>query len=112
MNEFDPNGKQPNEPGAKLDANKNRLGLVLGGFSHSLEQVGLVGTYGADKYIDNGWVTVPNGVERYTDALYRHLLKDAQGELVDQESGLEHLAHACWNLLAIIELKRDQNAKN
>lgn len=112
MNESDPTGKQPNDLGAKLDANKNRLGLVLGGFSQALELVGLVGTYGANKYTDNGWLTVPNGVERYTDAMYRHLLKNAQGELVDSESGLEHLAHATWNLLAIVELKRDKNAKN
>lgn len=26
--EIDPNGKRPNEAGAKLDAGKNRLGLV------------------------------------------------------------------------------------
>ena len=42
------------EKGVKLDNSKNRLGLVLGGFSHALLLVGCVGTFGADKYTDNG----------------------------------------------------------
>ena len=37
----------------KNDAGKNRLGLVLGGFADALEDVGLVGTYGASIYSDN-----------------------------------------------------------
>ena len=50
--EADPLGKKPNEEGAKLDAGKNRLGLVLLSFSRSLQEVGKVGTYGANKYSD------------------------------------------------------------
>ena len=42
--ETDPDGKRPNEAGAKLDAGKNRLGLVLCGFSRALQEVGKVGT--------------------------------------------------------------------
>lgn len=49
MIEADPNGKKPNEVGAKLDAGKNRLGLVLGGFARALQEIGRVGTYGANK---------------------------------------------------------------
>ena len=54
MNESDPTGRKPNDAGAKLDAGKNRLGLVLVGFSSALQEVGKVGTYGAKKYSDNG----------------------------------------------------------
>ena len=104
MNEIDPSGKQPNELGAKLDAGKNRLGLVLGGFALALEKVGEVGTFGADKYTPNGWVSVPNGIDRYTDAMYRHLLKEAQGELIDPQSELFHAAHTAWNALARLDL--------
>lgn len=104
MNEADPNGKQANEPGAKLDAGKNRLGLVLGGFALALEQVGQVGTFGADKYTENGWISVPNGIERYTDAMYRHMLKEAQGELIDPQTELFHAAHTAWNALARLDL--------
>lgn len=104
MNEVDPNGKQANEPGAKLDAGKNRLGLVLGGFALALEQVGQVGTFGANKYSPNGWVSVPNGVDRYTDAMYRHLMKEAQGEMIDPQTELFHAAHTAWNALARLDL--------
>jgi hypothetical protein len=101
---MDPNGKAQHDPGAKLDDGKNRLGLVLGSFSRALEEVGCVGTYGANKYTPNGWLTVPNGVERYTDAMYRHLLREAQGQELDEESGLRHAAQVAWNALARLEL--------
>lgn len=104
MSEIDPNGKQAHDAGSKLDAGKNRLGLVLGGFALALEEVGRVGTFGANKYTPNGWQTVPNGVERYTDAMYRHLMKEAQGEQVDPDSGTFHAAQAAWNALARLDL--------
>jgi hypothetical protein len=91
-------------PGFKDDSGKNRLGLVIGGFSEALEAVGVVGTYGAAKYTDGGWETVPGGRDRYTDAMLRHLLARMQGELRDGESGLDHLAHVAWNALAVLEL--------
>lgn len=90
--------------GAKDDKNKNRLGLVFNGFSNALWQVGEVGTFGANKYTDNGWQSVNNGQNRYTDALLRHLFKYFNGEKFDKESGLSHLAHVAWNSLAILEL--------
>jgi hypothetical protein len=92
-------------PGAKLDQGKVRLGLVMGGFSRALIEVGKVGTFGARKYTDNGWVDVPDGEARYTDAMLRHLLADLGGESVDEESGLLHAAHAAWNALAVLDLK-------
>lgn len=104
MADEDPNGLQANQPGAKLDARKPRLSLVLLGFPHALTLVREVGTYGAKKYTDNGWVSVPNGVERYTDAMLRHILEEAIGPDIDQESGLLHAAHVAWNALARLEL--------
>jgi hypothetical protein len=102
--ELDPNGKDAHEPGAKLDHGKPRVGLVLGDFAKALLEVAKVGTYGANKYTDHGWLSVPNGVERYTDALGRHLLYEASGELRDKDTGLMHAAHAAWNALARLEL--------
>lgn len=102
--EQDPTGRDAHAPGAKLDAGKNRLGLVLGGFTRALQEVGKVGTFGAAKYTDNGWVSVPNGQTRYTDAMFRHLLKEAEGEANDPDSKLKHAAHAAWNALARLEL--------
>lgn len=102
--EKDPNGKGAHDPGAKLDQGKNRLGLVMNGFSRALQAVGEVGTYGANKYTDNGWMQVPSGVDRYTDAMYRHLMKEAAGEMSDKDTGLLHAAHAAWNALARLDL--------
>ncbi len=103
--EHDPTGRQPSDPGAKLDAGKNQVGLMFESFAHALEQVARVSTYGAQKYSRMGWIEVPNGQERYFDALGRHLLKYAAGEKIDGESGLPHLAHAAWNVLAVLELE-------
>lgn len=104
LEESDPLGKSPNEAGAKLDAGKNRLGLVISGFALALQEVGLVGTFGANKYTANGWQTVPNGIERYTDAMYRHLLKEAAGERIDPDSEMLHAAQVAWNALARLNL--------
>lgn len=51
--ESDQTGRNPSESGAKLDAGKPRLGLVLCGFARALQEVGKVGTFGAAKYSDN-----------------------------------------------------------
>lgn len=104
MIESDPNGKNAHETGSKLDAGKNRLGLVLLSFSRALKEVGEVGTYGANKYTPNGWIDVPNGVERYTDAMLRHLLAEHSGEAFDKDTDILHAAHTAWNALARLDL--------
>lgn len=102
--ESDPTGRSPHEPGAKLDAGKIRAWLCIGSFAHALAEVAAVTTYGAQKYTPNGWKSVPDATERYMDAAMRHLLAHGRGELVDADTGLAHLAHAAWNLLAVMEL--------
>lgn len=101
--ESDPNGRDPHEPGAKLDAGKCLAGVLLD-FGRALERVADVGTYGAHKYTRGGWQSVPDGRQRYTDALLRHLLKLGRQEY-DPDTGLEEIAHVAWNALAILELK-------
>lgn len=99
--ESDPNGLSAHTPGAKLDANKPNCDLVFGGFADALLEVAKVGTFGAAKYTDNGWKQVPNGVNRYRSAAYRHLLAS---RFLDEDSSLPHLAHAAWNCLAALQL--------
>lgn len=91
--------------GVKYDAGKPRYGLVLGGFPRALERVVQVGTFGANKYSDDGWLSVDDGHARYTDALLRHHFAEAGGEELDRESGMLHAAHRAWNALAVLELK-------
>lgn len=105
MTEIDPTGLNPHSPGAKLDAGKPRPELVLGAFAFALMEVAKVGTFGAIKYTDHGWLDVTNGVERYRDAAQRHWLYRAMGEELDDQSGLLHEAHEIWNKLAALELK-------
>lgn len=99
--QYDPTGKAAHEAGAKLDAGKPRWGLVIGGFGRALELVVAVGTFGANKYSDNGWKHVDNSINRYEDAMFRHWAAWRRGEWLDPESGLPHLGHMCWNALAI-----------
>lgn len=108
----DPNGIDQHAPGAKLDNGKARHGLVLGAFANALTEVAKVGTFGANKYSDNGWLSVPNGLARYTDAMLRHHFAEAGGEELDDDSGLRHAAHRAWNALAVLELAlREKGAK-
>ena len=110
MPEIDPNGLSAHQPGSKLDAGKVRVGLMFEGFSRALLEVAKVTTKGAAKYTPRGWETVPNGIERYTDAMDRHHLYELAGETKDPETGLFHAAHLAWNALARLELMiREEN---
>ncbi len=91
-------------PGVKLDAGKPRLGLVFMTMARALQEVGEVATFGAEEYSDNGWLAVPDGERRYTDAMLRHLMKEAVGEERDAGSNLRHAAHTAWNALARLDL--------
>ena len=102
--EIDPHGLDPHTKGAKVDAGKPRVGLVLGAFAKALLEVCKVGTFGAKKYTDDGWLEVANARARYTDAGLRHFLYEAAGEEVDSQSQLLHAAHEAWNSLAKLEL--------
>lgn len=99
------NGDNVAAGGTKYDSGKPRFALVLGGFAKALWYVVLVGTFGAKKYSPNGWMVVPNGEERYMDALYRHWNAFLGGEEYDPESGLPHLAHMAWGVLAVMEYR-------
>ncbi len=103
LGESDPHGKPLHTPGAKADAGKCLAG-VLSDFALALQAVADVGTMGANKYSRGGWQSVPNAEERYFDAAWRHLLK-ARHEELDPDSGLPHLAHLAWNLLAVLEIQ-------
>lgn len=100
----------PKSEGLKRDNGKNQAGLLVD-FSRALLAVTEVGTFGTNKYSRGNWLFVDNAQERYTDAMYRHLLSESI-DSVDSESGLLHAAHAAWNALARLELMlRDKTEK-
>lgn len=99
--------------GIKYDTGKNRMGLVLQGFSNALWEVGRVGTFGCSKYGEGNWQYLEDGIDRYKDALFRHLFQWMQGEEIDKESGIKHLSHALWNLSAVLEFTlRDEKKES
>lgn len=106
LGETDPTGRNPHQPGAKLDAGKPCCFRgAIDYFPRAIRSVAEVSTFGASKYAWKGWESVPEGFERYSDALVRHLLAEGTGESVDRDSGLLHAAHAAWNSLARLEIK-------
>lgn len=92
------------EEGLKYDTGKPDMRLVFDGFPRALMEVGKNATFGAKKYSDHNWLKVDDGINRYTSAMYRHLLQEASGEEVDEESEVLHAAMAAWNALARLEL--------
>lgn len=82
--------------GRKYDADKLRWDLLP---THLVEACVKVLTFGAKKYEPNNWQNVENGRDRYYAALMRHIVAWHNGEVVDPESGIEHLAHAMCNLV-------------
>jgi hypothetical protein len=73
-------------------------------FPRAISAVAEVSAFGASKYAWNGWQSVPDGYNRYSDAMVRHLGYEATGEVLDPDSGLLHAAHSAWNSLARLEL--------
>jgi hypothetical protein len=64
--------------------------------------------FGAHKYSENGWKTVPRKRDRYFSATMPHLIAYWTGEKLDKESGLPHLAHSIANLIFLMESDEEQ----
>ena len=82
-----------------MDWSKDRMARL-----RALLAVADISQYGATKYAWKGWMSVPDGVDRYGDALMRHLIAEATDGPIDQETGLLHAAQVAWNALARLEL--------
>lgn len=67
--------------------------------SRGLTALGEVAGYGCGKYEPHNYRKGVS-VSLHMNAAWRHILLFQGGEDLDSESGLPHLAHAAWNLLA------------
>jgi len=83
----------------KHDTGKLRYDLLPFG---AIDQIVEVLNFGAEKYAPNNWQSLPDFQARYFAAALRHLSKYQQGEQVDAESGLSHLAHAACCLTFLL----------
>ena len=77
----------------------------------SLEQVVRVLDHGAMKYGRDNWREVVELEPRYLSAALRHIAAHAQGQQLDPESELPHLAHAITSLLFVLENMIDTSPK-
>ena len=68
----------------------------------AVQQIVSVLEFGAAKYGADNWQRVPEARQRYFDAAMRHLLAWWDGERLDAESGLPHLAHAGCCILFLL----------
>lgn len=86
--------------GRKFDGGKLRYGLIP-----PLAQAEMVKvlTFGAEKYEPDNWKKVPDSLNRYFDALERHIWAWKMGEQIDPESNIHHLAHAMCCLAFLYE---------
>ena len=111
-------GTYSNSQEFKADGGKTRPTLVSIGFAKALRVVQATTDYGAYKYEAHSWKKVPEGIERYTEAAARHRQEreiymghfpDAMYDnltvlAADEESGIPHIAHEIFCLLAVLEL--------
>jgi hypothetical protein len=88
------------QEGRKFDGGKLEYGLLP---PFALEETVKVLTFGAQKYERDNWQKVPDSKRRYFDALQRHVWSWKQGEQIDPESGIHHLAHAMCCLMFLYE---------
>jgi hypothetical protein len=86
--------------GRKFDGGKMEYGLLP---PLALQETVKVLTFGAQKYERDNWQKVPDAKRRYFDALQRHVWAWKQGEQLDSESGIHHLAHAMCCLMFLYE---------
>lgn len=75
--------------------------------------------FGARKYSMNGWKNVPNAKHRYTEALLRHVDAVSEGMndysdpfVLDEDSGLPHLAHVMCNAAFLLYFKDNEERKD
>lgn len=88
--------------GLKFDGGKPQMRLLP---PFAMLEMAKVMTFGAEKYAADSWRDVENGKERYLDALGRHYNAWCRGELVDEETGLSHMAHIMCNAAFLLELE-------
>ena len=64
--------------------------------------------FGAEKYEPYSFQKVDNALDKYYAAAMRHLLKWRAGDVIDEESGKDHLLHTACNLMFILRLQHKE----
>jgi len=88
--------------GIKFDSNKQDKPSISLIPTKPLFEIARVLDFGKEKYSAHNW---RNGItqDRLLSAAMRHLLSNNEGETLDPESNLNHLAHAACMILFCLE---------
>lgn len=106
------NGCGDAREGIKYDDGKPRVSEFLQDFEDSILEVTKVWEFGANKYGKSNWKDLKNARNRYTNAMLRHLLKEPNN-MYDDETGLLHATHICFNALARLHfILQEEKEKN
>lgn len=92
----------------KYDQGKLRWDLLP---LNLIEKVVEIYTFGAEKYGPNTWQNLEDGYKRYKAAMFRHLMEFEKGNVIDDDSGKEHLAHMVWNAIALLHVSQIEDKK-
>lgn len=93
----------PPKQAARDNAGKAEWDYVFD-FPTAMEALCRVMELGAIKYKRDNWKQGGKPDREYISAMGRHISKLKKGETFDAETGCLHVAHAMWNLMALIEL--------
>ncbi len=93
--------------GIKHDSKKPKMNLLP---PKAIVEVAKVLTFGAQKYGAENWKELEDLQNRYLAGALRHIFAHMDGEQLDPETGLSHMAHALCCLLFKLEIELE-NAK-
>ena len=88
--------------GIKYDSAKPKMNLLP---PKAILEVAKVLTFGAEKYDAENWRKLDDLQNRYTAGALRHIFAHMDGEKLDPETNLSHLAHAMCCLLFKLEIE-------
>ena len=94
----------------KHDQDKPRIDLIP---PQAIKDIAEVLTYGAQKYDAHNWRD--NGGLEYSRvyaAAQRHLLSFWDGQSLDEETGMSHLAHAACCIVFLMSYETEDNGKD
>lgn len=87
----------------RMNEGKPELDFLLD-FPLAMEALARVMELGAVKYARDNWKLGGKPDSEYLAAALRHMMSHRKGELFADDSGGLHIAHALWNMAALIEL--------
>lgn len=80
------------------DDGKSRVDLIIPEF---ITGIGDALLFGTKKYPEGTWKDTTEKHDRNYGSCLRHLLSWRSGDTYDKESGLNHLLHAAYNIMAL-----------